>query len=194
MNNSSPSSVLCTTGSPEPRPGPVLSRSCPPGERAYILPSSQRPTSIPAWRALGQTRWSLWPSLVARPMGLACTGQQTRGGAEVSQDQPSQPWGRENPLLTLFYNLQKLHFLTLKKFFLIIYFQREEKGGRERHTHTHTHSVCERNTEWLPLARPQLGTWPTTQACAQTGTRTSDLSVCRPALNPLSHTSQGYIF
>ena len=30
----------------------------------------------------------------------------------------------------------------------------------------------------------------TTQACALTGIRTGDLSVCRLALNPLSHTSQ----
>ena len=28
----------------------------------------------------------------------------------------------------------------------------------------------ERNINvWLPLAHPQLGTWPTTQACAMTG-------------------------
>ena len=44
---------------------------------------------------------------------------------------------------------------------------------------------------WLPLTRPLLGTWPTTQACALTGNRTSDLLFHRPALNPLSHTSQG---
>ena len=44
---------------------------------------------------------------------------------------------------------------------------------------------------WLPLARPLLGTWPTTQACALTGNQTCDPMVCRPALNPLSHTSQG---
>ena len=51
----------------------------------------------------------------------------------------------------------------------------------------------ERNNDRLPLACPLLGTWPTTQACALTGNGdcTSDLSVCRLALNPLSHTSQG---
>ena len=38
---------------------------------------------------------------------------------------------------------------------------------------------------------PNLGTWPTTQAHALTRNRTSDLLVRRPALNPLSHTSQG---
>ena len=44
---------------------------------------------------------------------------------------------------------------------------------------------------WLPLARPLLGTWPATQACALTGNRTGDPLVCKPLLNPLSHTSQG---
>ena len=42
--------------------------------------------------------------------------------------------------------------------------------------------------------QPQPGTWPTTQACALTGNRTHDLPVCRLALNPLSHTSQGQCF
>ena len=50
----------------------------------------------------------------------------------------------------------------------------------------------ERNINvWLPLECPLLGTWPTTQACALTGNITSDPLVHRPALNPLSHTSQG---
>ena len=44
---------------------------------------------------------------------------------------------------------------------------------------------------WLPLVRPLLGTWPATQACALTRNPTSDPLVRRPALNPLSHTSQG---
>ena len=38
-----------------------------------------------------------------------------------------------------------------------------------------------------------LGIWRTTQACALTENRTSDPLVHRPALNPLSHTSQGPI-
>ena len=42
----------------------------------------------------------------------------------------------------------------------------------------------------MPLAHPQVGTWPTTQACALTGNRTCGLSVHRSAFNPLSHTSQ----
>ena len=44
---------------------------------------------------------------------------------------------------------------------------------------------------WLLLARPLLGTQPATQACALTGIRASDPLVRRPALGPLSHSSQG---
>ena len=40
---------------------------------------------------------------------------------------------------------------------------------------------------------PQPGTWPTTQACALTGNGTSKPSVPKPAVNSLSHTSQGSI-
>ena len=53
--------------------------------------------------------------------------------------------------------------------------------------------MCERNISWLPPAHPQPGTWFTTQACALMTNRTGDLSVRRPALNPLSHISQGRI-
>ena len=73
-------------------------------------------------------------------------------------------------------------FSFLKKI-LFIYFQREVKGGRERGRHINV---------GLPLMCPQLGTWPATQACALTGSLTGDPLVCRPAINPLSHTSQGY--
>ena len=38
---------------------------------------------------------------------------------------------------------------------------------------------------------PLLGTWPATQARALSGNQTRDPLVRRPALNPLSHTSQG---
>ena len=58
-----------------------------------------------------------------------------------------------------------------------------ERGGKERNFDVQ---------EKLALSRvPPTDTWPATQACALTGNRTSNLSVCRPALNPLSHTSQG---
>ena len=66
---------------------------------------------------------------------------------------------------------------------LFIYFL-ERGEGREKER--------ERNINvWLPLTCPQLGTWPATQACALTGNRKGYPLVCRPALNPVSHTSQG---
>ena len=40
---------------------------------------------------------------------------------------------------------------------------------------------------------PRLGTQPATQACALTENQTRDPLIHRPTLNPLSHTSQGYI-
>ena len=45
---------------------------------------------------------------------------------------------------------------------------------------------------WLPLTHPPLGTWPQPRhVYAPTGNWTHDPLVHRPALNPLSHTSQG---
>ena len=51
--------------------------------------------------------------------------------------------------------------------------------------------MCKRNIIWLSLVRPLLGTLPATQACALTGNRSGNLLVHRPALSPLSYTSQG---
>ena len=71
------------------------------------------------------------------------------------------------------------------KFFkdLFIYFQREGKGGREREKNINVQ---------LPLTCSLLRTWPTTQACALTGNRSSNPVVHRLVwLHPLSHTSQG---
>ena len=51
--------------------------------------------------------------------------------------------------------------------------------------------MCERNIDQLPLARPQLGTWPANQACALTWNWTTDISVCGMTLDTLSHTRQG---
>ena len=79
-------------------------------------------------------------------------------------------------LKTLFY------LFTFLKDFIYLFLERGEwkESGRET-------SMC---GVWLPLARPLLGTWHTTQACALTGNRTGDPLVCRPVLNPLSYTSQ----
>ena len=47
--------------------------------------------------------------------------------------------------------------------------------------------MCERNSDWLPLALPQWGTWPTTQACALTRNQTRGLSVYGIMPQTLSH-------
>ena len=61
------------------------------------------------------------------------------------------------------------------------------EGERERERER------ERNISvWLLLAQPLRGTWPKTQACALTGNGTGNPLACRPALNPLGHTSQGW--
>ena len=86
--------------------------------------------------------------------------------------------------------LLNFFFFFFKKNILFIYFQREEKGGKKRGRET---LMYERNIDWLPLAHPQLGIWPATQACALTGNWTSNLSVSRLVLNLLSYTSQGFL-
>ena len=73
-----------------------------------------------------------------------------------------------------------------KRFYLFIFREKEREGERGRET-----SMCKRYIDQLPLACPQLGTWPATQACALTGNWTSDPCVHRPALKPLSHASWG---
>ena len=70
-------------------------------------------------------------------------------------------------------------FLFSFKDVIYLFLEREEgrKKGREKH-------------QWASRPSP-TGTWPSTQAGALPGNRTSDHLICRPALNPLSHTSQG---
>ena len=80
-----------------------------------------------------------------------------------------------------FYSL--LLFLFFLKIFFYLFIFRESVRWRER----------ERNINvWLPLVCPALGTWPAAQACVLTRNRTSNPLVHRPALNPLSYTSQGH--
>ena len=80
----------------------------------------------------------------------------------------------------IFWVLSSFIYLFLKILF-ILFLDRGEQKEKER----------ERNISvWLLLVHPPLGTWPTTQACALTGNRTSDFG-SQPALNPLSYTSQG---
>ena len=68
------------------------------------------------------------------------------------------------------------------KDFTYLFLERGEGRKKER----------ERNMSvWLSLMHLLLGTWPTTPACALTGNQAGHPLVLRPALNPLSHSSQG---
>ena len=72
-------------------------------------------------------------------------------------------------------------------FFKILFIYFLERGeGREKERERNI-NVC------LPLESPLLGTWPPTQACFLTGNRTSDPLLLSLVLNPLRHTSQGYM-
>ena len=75
----------------------------------------------------------------------------------------------------------KLKHLFLKILFIVR--QSGKEGERERNINV-----------WLPFTHLLLGTWPAAQARALTGSQTIDPLVHRPALNLLSHTSQGKTF
>ena len=82
--------------------------------------------------------------------------------------------------ITLRYRSDNLIFFFFFLRFYLLFLERgegREKGERDLNV-------------WLPFAHPQLGTWPAAQACALTGNLTGDLSIHRPVLNPLNHTSQ----
>ena len=74
----------------------------------------------------------------------------------------------------------RLWLLSVCSLFQCLCREREREGERERNINV-----------WLPLMCPLLGTCPTTQAWALTGNWISNPLVRRPALNPLSRTSQG---
>ena len=94
-------------------------------------------------------------------------------------------------------NVTKFHFLEIflsvgsvclcistlvaifKKDFIYLFLDKREE--RERNINVQ-----------LPLTWPPLGTLPAAQACALTGSQTSNPLVCRLVLNPLSHTSQAF--
>ena len=93
------------------------------------------------------------------------------------RDRYKDQWNRIQVIGRDPYKYSQLTFL--KDF---IYLFSEGKRGRKR----------EQNVNgWLFLKLPWLGTWLTTQACALTGSWTSDPFIQRLVLNPLSHTSQG---
>ena len=77
------------------------------------------------------------------------------------------------------------HFFFFQFLFIYLFLDRGEGREKEKEGNINV---------WLPLTHSLLGTWPKTQACALTENQTGDPVVCRPALNPLSHTSQGAFF
>ena len=82
-----------------------------------------------------------------------------------------------------FFIMQNIAIYFLISFFKDFIYLREGEGGRRKR---------ERNIKvQLPLACPVLGPWPATQACTLTENWTGNPLVHWPALDPLSHTSQG---
>ena len=77
-----------------------------------------------------------------------------------------------------------MDFLFFEIFYLFIFRERGREGEREREKHQCVIASCS----------PPSGdtTWPTTHTCTLTGNWTCNPLVCRPMLNPLSHTSQGW--
>ena len=71
-------------------------------------------------------------------------------------------------------------FIFFKILFIYLFLEKRREGERKGERH-----------QCVVVSRGPLGTWPTTQACALTGNQTSDPLLLRPALNSLSHTSQG---
>ena len=79
--------------------------------------------------------------------------------------------------------------IYILKYFIYLFLDRGE--GREREKEGEREG--EKHQRVVALMRSLLGNWPATQACALTGNQTCHPLVCRPVLNPLSHTSQGKI-
>ena len=57
-------------------------------------------------------------------------------------------------------------YLCIYLFLKILFLEGE---GREKERERNISVMYKRNTDWLPLTRPQPGTWTTTQARALTG-------------------------
>ena len=89
----------------------------------------------------------------------------------------------------LYFDFQK-NVISLEKFAIKFFkgFIYSQRGGKVRRKRGRETSMC-----GCLLCNPQLGTWPTAQACALTGNPTSNPLVRRPVLSALSYTSQGSI-
>ena len=94
-----------------------------------------------------------------------------RGRREGSSQPSSEP---DLPGVAL--PTTKCSFFPFFKILFYLFLERERKGEREGEKHPCTRD----NIDQLPLTRPQLGSWPASQACALTGDRTSNLLVHRP--------------
>ena len=92
-----------------------------------------------------------------------------------------------NTVLRKHFSIYKLQFgkwrLWMGVFYLFIFRQGGREGERQG----------DKDQCMVAFRTPHtLGTWPATQACALTGSRTNNTLVLRLALSPLSHTSQGH--
>ena len=100
-------------------------------------------------------------------------------------DHPSVPscstWLRPVGGASRSYWMLPLIFLK-KVLFIYLFLETGREGERDRNINV-----------WLPLMRPLLGTWPTTQACALTGSGTGNRQPfgLQVGTQTLSYTSQG---
>ena len=124
------------------------------------------------WKPLSKKRSDFFQQVKEEKSGKWKRSGLKRDVRSISQMiQTDQPWKH-------IYETVKENWGIFFKDFIYLFLEREKERKRNINV-------------WLPLIHPLLGTWSTTQACALTGNWTSDPLVCRLALNPLSHTSQG---
>ena len=134
------------------------------------------PLKYPSCKALG---WSLLPSFAFQSVcstsadeSISCQWDHCELIAYPLANRQCRPPPKTSNRISYF----------SKKYFIYLFLERGE--GREKEK--------DRNINvWVPLACPIPGTLPPTQACALTGNLTGNPLVLRPALSPLSHTSQG---
>ena len=86
------------------------------------------------------------------------------------------------------------HSPLFKKYFISLFIL-EIREGREKERERNT-DVCQRNIVQLPLTHTQLGTWPTTQACALNWNQWpfKPVTLHRRALNPLNQQAMAPLF
>ena len=176
----------------DPRPGNICNtawfQDTRPGAFCSSSPSRHRRTSSTLWG----TQEGLHAA--ARRGGAARAPDLERGPCRHGRESPAtrQPLptaGHWGPHVHEHQHPKWAGCRTSSEFFWFcfsFYLFLERWKGREKERERNIHV-------WLPLVRPLLGAWPATQACALTGNRTGNPEVCRPALNPLSYTSEDNI-